>query len=165
MYGRALEAKQKWAYLVGGLHTSKLSRFVRICKSKTSGHLVALSDAVESRLDVLVVKTCLLPDSWRAKAFIKKGYVYVDGRCIRSPHFKVRLGSRTALKLPVHLFRLFRWKYKHKLYRKLMFWRAIPGFVFSRKTFTLIKHTKILPSMVLYPFDFNISYFFRLYPH
>lgn len=165
IYGRALEAKQKWSYLIGGLHASKLSRFVRSCKSKVRGHSMALSDALESRLDVLVVKTCLTPNSWDAKALVKRGYVYVNGRCIRRVHFKVPLYAKVSINLPLQFISLFFRRYRTNLYRRFVFWRVIPGFVFSRKTFTLIKYKRITPSMVIYPFDFAAGYFFRLYPH
>jgi len=165
MYGRALEAKQKWSYLIGGLHASKLSRFVRNCRSKVRGHVAALSDSIESRLDVLVVKTCLTPNTWDAKRLVKKGYVSVNGRCIRSVHFKVPLYARVRINLPLQFIRIFIKRYRKRLHRRLFFWRVIPGFTFNRKTFALIKYERIRPKITVYPFDFSTGYFFRLYPH
>jgi ribosomal protein S4 len=163
-FGKALEMKNKWCYLLGGMHKSKIARFVRLNQSKSRSHLSALADAIESRLDVLTAKTSLLPSCWIVKQFIKKGYVYVDNRCVRRVHFKVPLNARVSFAIPPAYLAWFMRYYRRKAKLRLLFWRVIPGFEFNRATLTLIKYRRVPPRAVAYPFDFDISYFYRLYP-
>jgi ribosomal protein S4 len=164
-FGKALEMKNKWCYLLGGMHKSKLSRFVRLNRSKSRSHLSKLSDAIESRLDVLTAKTSILPQCWMVKQFIKKGYVYVNGRCVRRVHFKVPMNARVSFRIPPAYLAWFVKYYRRKAQLRLLFWPTIPGFEFNRSTLTLIKYREVHPDIVAYPFDFDVSYFYRLYPH
>jgi len=163
-YGKALEMKTKWVYMLGGMHKSKIARFVRLQQSKRRSHLSKLTDALESRLDVLTAKISLLPYGWMVKQFVKKGYVYVNGYRARQPHLSVRTNTRVSFTIPPHYLAWFMVFFKPRLERRLVFWRMIPGFEFSRKTFSLIKYRPVPARKVAYPFNFRISYFFRLYP-
>jgi len=163
-FGKALEMKTKWVYLLGGMHKSKIARFVRLQQSKRRSHLAKLADALESRLDVLTAKISLLPYCWMVKQFVKKGYVYVNGYRARQPHFRVRLNTRVSFAIPPHYLGWFMVFFKSRLERRLVFWRRIPGFEFSRRTLSLIKYRAVPVRRVAYPFNFKVSYFFRLYP-
>jgi ribosomal protein S4 len=163
-FGRALEAKAKWSYLLGGVPKSKLARFVRLAYSKHFSSHVRLADSVESRLDVILAKTGLVPYCWMVKRLIKAGYVFVDNRRVRAPHYKVRVCSRVSIRLPPDLAARFQFYFQEKSRLRLLFWVKLPGFEINWRTFSLIKYAKVQPWQVTYPFNFDINYFFRLYP-
>jgi ribosomal protein S4 len=126
-FGRALEAKAKWSYLLGGVPKSKLARFVRLTYSKHFSSHVRLSDAVESRLDVILAKTGLVPYCWMVKRLIKAGHVFVDGRCVQSPHFKVQVCSRVSILLPPDIAARFRLYFQEKSRLHLLFLGEVAG--------------------------------------
>jgi ribosomal protein S4 len=163
-FGKALEIKNKWSYLVGGIHKSKLARFVRLHYSKTFASSVIFANALESRVDVVVAKTSLVPYSWMVKRFIKAGHVFVDGRRVRNPAFKVPVNSKMSLTVPPHLAAFFLFVFRQKALLRLLFWPRIAGFEFSRRTFSLIKYRRISFRDIRYPFNFDVNYFYRLYP-
>lgn len=163
-FGRALEIKNKWSYLIGGIHKSKLARFVRLSYSKVFSCAAVLADSLESRLDILLAKTSIVPYSWIVKRFIKAGYIYVNGKPVANPGFRVRLNSRVTIFLPAYLVGFFKDIFKKKIKSRLVFWPGLPGFEISYRTFTLIKYRRVQPTEIVYPFNFDINYFFRLYP-
>lgn len=163
-FGKALEMKNKWSYLIGGIHKSKIARFVGLNYSKTHSSAAQLADSVESRLDVILAKTSIAPYSWMVKRLVKAGHVFVDGRSVRNPSFKVLINSRVSFFIPPQLAAYFLITFRNKSSLRLLFWPRISGFEFSRRTLTLIKYKKVLPSEITYPFDFDINYFYRLYP-
>ena len=163
-FGRALEIKNKLSYLLGGVHASKLSRFVRLSYSKTFSCTAKLADSLESRLDVILAKTTLFPVSWMIKRAVKAGFVKVDKKQRNHSHFRIKLNSKVCIRIPPYLAALFKSVFKRKLKINLVFWSFLPGFEFSRKTLTLIKYAKVPAKRSIYPFNFELNYFYRLYP-
>jgi len=163
-FGRALEIKNKFSYLIGGIHKSKLARFVRLSYSKVFSCAATLADSLESRLDIILAKTSIVPYSWMVGRFIKAGYVYVNNKRVANPGFRVRVNARVTIQLPAYLAAGFKEVFKKKSGARLIFWPAIPGFELSYRTFSLIKYRLVQPGEIVYPFDFDINYFFRLYP-
>jgi ribosomal protein S4 len=163
-YGKALEIKNKYSYLIGGIHASKLSRFVRLNYSKIFSSARTLTSALESRLDILVAKTNLLPKSWIVKHFIKAGYVSVNGRVIQNVGFVVKKNTRVSFYLSPYIIPKFLSFFKQKSKARVLFWPFIPGFEFNRKTFSMVKYDEPPVGSAVYPFNFTINYFYRLYP-
>jgi len=163
-YGKAMEMKNKLSYLIGGIHSSKLSRFVRLNYSKVHSSSVAFADSLESRLDIIVAKTSLLPYSSIIRSFIKAGYVTVNGNQVFSVSFTLKRHMRFNIRLPPYLYSGAFNFFKQKIRNKLVFWPAPAGIEFSYRTFSGIKYKTVCPSDSVYPFDFDINYFYRLYP-
>jgi len=163
-YGKALEIKAKYSYLIGGVHASKLSRFVRLNYSKIFSSARTLASSLESRLDILLAKTNLLPRSWIVKRFIKAGLVLVNNTVIRDIGFVVRRNARVSFRLLVYIMPNFFGSFKQKSRSRVLFWPFISGFEFSRKTFSLVKYDEPHFRRAVYPFNFTVNYFYRLYP-
>lgn len=163
-FGRALEIKNKWSYLIGGIHKSKLSRFVRLSYSKVFSCAATLADSLESRLDIILAKSSIVPYSWIVKRFIKAGHVKVNKQKVPNPGFRILVNSHVSILIPYYLTSSFLNIFKKKSENRLIFWPGLPGFELSYRTFSLIKYRKVQPIEIVYPFNFDINYFFRLYP-
>ncbi len=163
-FGRALEIKQKWSYMVGGSSKSKISRFVRLTYSKAFSSVAVLADKLESRLDVVLAKTSIIPYAWIIRSLIRQGYVVVDGATVLSTTFPVRLNSHISVGVPIYFLPLFFRHFCYKSESKIIFWPHISGFELNYRTFSLIKYDRVRLSRIAYPFDFDVNYFYRLYP-
>jgi ribosomal protein S4 len=163
-FGKALEMKQKWSYLIGGSHKSKISRFVRLSYSKTFSSVAVLADRLESRLDVVLAKTSIIPQAWMVKRLIRFGYVCVDGSTVCNTSFQVRLNSHISIGVPIYFLPFFLHLFFYRSESKMIFWPYIGGFELSYRTFSLIKYARVQFSKIAYPFDFDVNYFYRLYP-
>jgi ribosomal protein S4 len=163
-FGKAMEMKNKLSYLLGGIHSSKLSRFVRLNYSRIFSSSVAFADALESRLDVVVAKTSLLPYSNMIRPFIKSGNVRVNGKIVKNVGFTLKKHTKFSIRLPLYLYSSAFKFFKSKIRSRLVFWSSPSAIEFSYITFSGIKYAKVRPRDIVYPFNFDINYFYRLYP-
>lgn len=163
MFGRALEIKEKFTYLLGGLHASKLERYCRLSKSKYMSPAQSFSDLLERRLDVILYRSNIINTPKFARLIIKAGYVSVNGRPISNPAYKAGINSIVDLTIPEYAYFFFFSKFKDSLAKNLIFRPQPSNLMISYKLFRIIVSRPVNVNSIFYPFDFNINYFYRLY--
>jgi ribosomal protein S4 len=163
-YGKALEIKEKFSYLVGGIHASKLQRYVQFSRAKARSPMHELLKKIESRLDVIIYRINIVQSPFFIKSLIKKGYVYVNGKKKTRPSYSVKKNSFVDVRLPPVIYKLLRRRFVEAYRRKLIFKPYNDYLEISYKLFRAVLHSDPTEKTVFYPFDFKIYYFFRLYP-
>lgn len=163
-YGKALEIKEKFSYLLGGIHSNKLKRYVHLARSKTYSPLRIFLGKLESRLDVLIYRINIIREPQVIKWLIKLGYVTVNGKRKTRVCFSVKKNSYLDIKLPSFIYRKVKKLFKESVKKSLIFKPNTPYAETSYKLFRTIMHSNPSEKNVFYPFNFKAYYFFRLYP-
>lgn len=163
-YGKALEIKEKFSYMIGGIHSSKLKRYVQLARSKTYSPMREMLKKIESRLDVIVYRMNIVQSPKLIQNLIKLGYVKVNGKVKKRVNFSVKKNSYIDVKLPPLIYRLAKKQFKEANRKRLIFKPYTKYSEVSYKIFRSIIFGNPTEKTVFYPFDFKAYYFFRLYP-
>ena len=163
-YGKALEIKEKFSYLLGGIHASKLQRYVHLCRTKMYSPIRSLLKKLESRLDLIAYRMNIVQSPRLVRALIKLGYVRVDGQPKQQTHFSVKRNSYVDLSLPPYIYPELKRQFKEIVKKKLLFKPWSNYAEISYKIFRSIRYGEPVENNIFYPFNFKIYYFFRLYP-
>jgi small subunit ribosomal protein S4 len=97
-YGTQLRAKQKLKAYYGNITEKqffKLYEEARRMKGDNSENLVAL---LESRLDAVLYRMCVVPTVFAARQFVNHGHVRVNGKRVNIPSYQVSEGDVIELK-------------------------------------------------------------------
>ena len=97
-YGTQLRAKQKLKAYYGNITEKqffKLYEEARRMKGDNSENLIAL---LESRLDAVLYRMCVVPTVFAARQFVNHGHVRVNGKRVNIPSFQVSDGDVVELK-------------------------------------------------------------------
>lgn len=162
-FGKAIEMKEKFTYLLGGLHASKLQRYCRLSSTKYSAPALSLLTNLEQRIDVVLYRSNFVSNPKFAKNLISKGYVLVNGRPATGGGQKVRVNDVLSFKPPTYFYNNLLSDFKFSVLKRLIFKPSVPYLQISYKLFKIIVSRKPVESEVFYPFNFNIQYFYRLY--
>lgn len=97
-YGIQLLAKQKMKAYYGNLTEKQFSKLyveaVRM-KGDSSENLVGL---LESRLDAVIYRMCVVPTVFAARQFVNHGHVKVNGKRVNIPSYQVKAGDVIEVK-------------------------------------------------------------------
>ena len=97
-YGTQLRAKQKLKAYYGNITEKQFSKLyaeaIRM-KGDTSENLIGL---LESRLDAVIYRMCVVPTVFSARQFVNHGHVKVNGRRVNIPSYRVSEGDVIELK-------------------------------------------------------------------
>ncbi len=164
-FGRALEIKQKFVYLLGGFTATTLANIIR---SNRKGSFLGRNDKIvrdiETRLEIFIYKTNFLEPGMPSKDAIRKGYVFINGKKVIQPSYNVRVTDIVEFRPPSSI----RSKYLSrilKLYNSGLFFKPYNSYtVTSYKIMSSILF-KIPKSRfkVFYPFKFRLANFLVLY--
>ncbi|HAO08275.1 MAG TPA: hypothetical protein DCQ50_15120 [Chryseobacterium sp.] len=163
-FGKALEIKEKFSYLLGGIHSSKLKRYVQLARAKAYSPLRAFLGKLESRLDIIVYRINIIREPQLIKWLIKLGYVRVNGVPKKRTCFSVKKNSYIDIRLPNFIYRRVKKLFKESVKKSLVFKPTAHYSETSYKLFRSIVHSTPSEKNVFYPFNFKAYYFFRLYP-
>jgi ribosomal protein S4 len=163
-FGKALEIKEKFSYLLGGIHSNKIKRYVHLAKAKAYSPLRVFLEKLESRLDILVYRINVIREPRLIKWLIRLGYVKVNGKVKTRTCFNVKQHSFVDVKLPSFIYRKVKKLFKESVKKSLVFKPHAQYAETSYKLFRTIVHGKPTEKNVFYPFNFKAYYFFRLYP-
>jgi len=97
-YGTQLQAKQKLKSYYGNITEKQFSKLYKEAirmKGDTSENLVGL---LESRLDSVVYRMCVVPTVFAARQFVNHGHVKVNGVRVNIPSYRVQEGDVIELK-------------------------------------------------------------------
>lgn len=97
-YGTQLQAKQKMKAYYGNITEKQFANLYAEAirqKGDSSENLVAL---LESRLDAIVYRMCVVPTVFAARQFINHGHVKVNGRRVNIPSYRVKEGDTIELR-------------------------------------------------------------------
>ncbi len=99
-YGRQLREKQKVRRLYGVLERQFRKYMKEALKSKgnTGKALLAL---LETRLDNVIYRLGFAPSRPAARQFVSHGHVFVNGKRVNIPSYKVRVGETISLSAKV----------------------------------------------------------------
>ncbi|MES2984097.1 MAG: 30S ribosomal protein S4 [Pseudomonadota bacterium] len=92
-YGTQLHAKQKLKAYYGNITEKqfvKLYEEARRMKGDNSENLIGL---LESRLDAVIYRMCVVPTVFAARQFVNHGHVLVNGKRVNIASYKVREGD------------------------------------------------------------------------
>jgi small subunit ribosomal protein S4 len=92
-YGVQLQAKQKLRKYYGDISEKQFKKlYLEAARRKgdTGENLIGL---LESRLDAIVYRSTLVPTIFAARQFVNHGHVYVDGKRVTIPSYKVKPGQ------------------------------------------------------------------------
>ncbi len=163
-FGKAIEIKEKFTYLLRGLHANKLRKYVHISQSKAYSPMRELLKKLESSLDITLYRIYLSFNAFFCRSFIKSGYVKVNGKKKTIANFCVKKNNIVDFHPPLYLYSLIKRRFKEIKYLRIIF-KPQPNYSeVSYKLFRLIRHSHPTEKTVFYPFDFKVYYFFRLYP-
>jgi ribosomal protein S4 len=163
-FGKALEIKEKFTYLLSGIHSNKLKKYVHTCRTKIYSPLRSLLKKLENRLDVTLYRINLVQSPKLLRWLASLGYVSVDNRQKFRPSFSVKKNSYVDLSMPVWLYPTLKKQFKEIVKKKLIFKPQTNYSEISYKIFRLIKFADPTEKNIFYPFNFKVYYFFRLYP-
>lgn len=97
-YGTQLQAKQKLKSYYGNItekHFFGLYAEAHRMKGDSSENLIGL---LESRLDAIIYRMCVVPTVFAARQFVNHGHVKVNGKRVNIPSYKVSEGDVIELK-------------------------------------------------------------------
>ncbi len=97
-YGTQLRAKQKLKAYYGNITEKQFFKTYeesRRMKGDNSENLIGL---LESRLDTVLYRMCVVPTVFAARQFVNHGHVRVNGKRVNIPSFKVSEGDVIELK-------------------------------------------------------------------
>jgi small subunit ribosomal protein S4 len=97
-YGTQLRAKQKLKAYYGNITEKqffKLYEEARRMKGDNSENLIAL---LESRLDAVLYRMCVVPTVFASRQFVNHGHVRVNGKRVNIPSYQVSEGDVIELK-------------------------------------------------------------------
>lgn len=89
-YGTQLRAKQKLKAYYGNITEKQFHKTyveARRLKGDTGENLIAL---LESRLDAVVYRMCIVPTVFAARQFVNHGHVTVNGKRVNIPSYQVK---------------------------------------------------------------------------
>lgn len=97
-YGTQLRAKQKLKAYYGNITEKqffKLYEESRRQKGDSSENLIGM---LESRLDTVIYRMCVVPTVFAARQFVSHGHVLVNGKRVNIPSYHVKEGDVIELK-------------------------------------------------------------------
>lgn len=97
-YGTQLRAKQKLKAYYGNITEKQFAKIyaeARRQKGDSSENMVAL---LESRLDAVIYRMCVVPTVFAARQFVNHGHVKVNGKRVNIPSFHVSEGDVIELR-------------------------------------------------------------------
>lgn len=164
-FGKALEIKQKFVYLLGGFTSTTLSNIIR---SNRKGSFLGRDDKIvrdiETRLEIFVYKSNFLEPGIPARDAIKKGFVFINGVKITEPSYNIRVTDVVEFR-PTSSIRIKFASRIIKLYNK--------GLLFKTYNSYSVTNYKIISSIlfkmpkskfkIFYPFKFRVPNFLVLY--
>lgn len=164
-YGKALEIKQKFVYLLGGFTASCIANILR---KNRKGSFVGRNDKIvrdlETRLEIFMYKTNFLEPGLSCRASIRKGYVLVNSKIIREPSFKVKVCDVVEYKPPTSI--------RAKIIKRIIYMYN-KGLLFKTYNSSTITSYKLITSIlfripkfrykIFYPFKFRLGNFLVLY--
>lgn len=162
-FGKALEIREKFSYLLGGLHSSKLRRYCRLSRSKFFSPAQTFINILETRLDIILYRSNLFRSPKMARTFIKCGYVCVNDRKVLNPSFRAPVNSFVDFALPNHVYANILDSFRLAISKNLVFRPEPANLSISYKLFRIIVDSRVDVGKVFYPFNFNVNYFYRLY--
>jgi ribosomal protein S4 len=164
-FGKALDIKQQFSYLLGGFTATTLANIMR--KNRKSS-FIGRNDKIvrdfETRLEIYMYKTNFLEPGLSARSAIRKGYIRVNDEVIKEPSYNVRRCDIIEFRPPSNIRAKFirRIAYLHK--KGLIFKLHNSYSVISYKLITSIIYK--LPNFktkIFYPFKFRFINFLVLY--
>lgn len=162
-FGKALEIKEKYSYLLNGIHSSKLQRYCRITKSKFFSPAQKFISLLEKRLDVLLYRSNIFTSPKIAKWAIKSGFIKVNNRTTTNPAFKASVDSIVSIHIPDYFYSSVFTNFKFALNRKLIFKPEPFYLTISYKLLQIIVNANPSFKQIFFPFNFNVNFFYRLY--
>ena len=97
-YGTQLHAKQKLKAYYGNITEKQFAKLyaeaIRM-KGDSSENLIGL---LESRLDAVIYRMCVVPTVFAARQFISHGHIRVNGKRVNIPSYQVKEGDVVELK-------------------------------------------------------------------
>lgn len=163
-FGKALEIKEKFTYILGGLHSAKIAKYVQRCRTKLYSPLQTLLKILESRLDVLMYRTNVTHNPSFRKEIVKRGYVRVNGKVKKNRSFSIKKNSFMDFMAPCFFFPFAKNFFKEIVQIKLIFKPQVIYNEIDYNLFRAVSHSFPIEKEVFYPFDFKGHYFFRIYP-
>lgn len=97
-FGTQLQAKQKLKAYYGNITEKQFSKLYKEAirqKGDTSENLIGL---LESRLDTVVYRMCVVPTVFAARQFVNHGHVKVNGKRVNISSYQVQEGDVIELK-------------------------------------------------------------------
>lgn len=164
-FGKALEIKQKFVYLLGGFTATTLANIIR---SNRKGSFLGRNDKIirdiETRLEIFVYKTNFLEPGIPSRDAIRKGFIFVNGKRVTEPSYKVMVTDVVEFR-PTSIIRVKFISRIIKLYNN--------GLFFKISTSYTITNYKIISSIlfrspksrfkIFYPFRLKVPNFLVLY--
>jgi ribosomal protein S4 len=162
-FGQALEIREKFSYLLGGLHSSKLRRYCQLSRSKFFSPSQTFINLIETRLDIILYRSNIFTNPKIAKYFIKSGYVRVNNKKIFNPSFRAPMNSFIDFVLPSHIYPNIFSLFKLSIAKNLIFRPEPTNLSISYKLLRIIVDNRVDIKDIFYPFNFSINHFYRLY--
>lgn len=164
-FGRALEIKEKFSYLIGGIHSSKLQRYCRVSRSKFFAPVSSFVKTLETRLDIILYRSNIFNTPRLAQWAIKAGFVTVGSKnyTVTNPAFRASVNTCVNLFVPDYAYKLVYSKFKLALAKRLIFKPEVNYITCSYKLLRIIINDRPSPRNMFFPFNFNVNFFYRLY--
>lgn len=164
-YGKALEIKQKFVYLLGGFTASSIAGLLR---KNRKGSFIGRNDKIvrdlETRLEIFMYKTNFLEPGLSSRTSIRKGYVLVNSKVIKEPSFKVKVCDVVEYRPPTSI--------RAKIIKRIIYMYN-KGLLFKLYNSSVVTSYKLLTSIlfripkfrhkIFYPFKFRLGNFLVLY--
>ncbi len=150
-------------YLVGGIRTNRLKKYVKMSTTKSRSPLRFVLGKIESRLDFILYRINVIQSPVFIKKFILYGYTEVNEEVESRVNFIVKKNIKIDFKLPNYNRRDYEIDFEEAILRRLIFKPSTDYLETSYTTFRSIMHNLPNEDTTFYPFDFKPFYFFRLY--
>jgi ribosomal protein S4 len=119
---------------------------------------------LELRLDLALYRSNFIYSPKLTTFLIESGHVKVNGVKSTRRNYKLKINDKVNVTFPVSLYGQALRHYKEILSKRLIF-NPCPRYIeVSYKNLEFVIFKKPIESEAFYPFDYAISYFYRLYP-
>jgi len=103
-FGRLLDIKQSLKLFYPNMKESCFKNVVKFSLASPSKTLDKLSSMLESRLDSVLFRSCLVISFQQARQIISHGYVYVNGKCSKLSGKRINKGDVVGIDISNNLF-------------------------------------------------------------
>lgn len=102
-FGKLLDIKQSLKLFYPNIGENCFKDIVRSCLGSRSRTLDKLCSVLESRIDSILFRSCLVASFQQARQIISHGFVFVNGKCHKMPSKKIRKGDVISLDINNYL--------------------------------------------------------------
>jgi len=119
-FSRLLNIKQSLKFFYSNIGEKFLKRCIKVSIKSPSKTIDKLSSILESRVDTIIFRSCLVNSFQEARQLINHGFVFVNNLCVKKTNKKINKGDIIRVKLK---------SFNQDLFLRNLLSRSIPNYL------------------------------------